>query len=97
MVLYRNQKGSIDGKHFFDIRRGVKQGDMLSAILFNAAIEETFTQWKTKLTSEGWLSKENTCRLTNIRYADDMLLFGKSRGEFENMMVLLLDELQKMV
>ena len=35
-VLYKNQ---IDGKEFFDIRRGVKQGDTLSAMLFNAAIE----------------------------------------------------------
>ena len=39
--------------------------------------------------------KENTCRLTNVRYADDMLLFAKSREELQNMMVLLVEELQK--
>ena len=86
MVLYKNQKGSIDGKQFFDIQRGVKQGDTLSAMFFNVIIEEAFIQWKTKLTSEEWFLKENVCRLTNIRYADDMLLFAKSRGELENMM-----------
>ena len=88
-VLYKNQKGSIDGNQFFDIRRGVKQGDTLSAMLFNAAIEQAFIAWKTKLSSEGFLLKENTCRLTNVRYADDMLLFAKSREELENMMMLL--------
>ena len=50
MALYKNQKGSIDGKHFVDIRRGVKQGDTLSAMLFNVGIEEAFIQWKAKLT-----------------------------------------------
>ena len=41
-ALYKRQQGSIDGKHLFDIDRGVKQGDTLSAMLFNAAIEEVF-------------------------------------------------------
>ena len=91
-LLYKNQKESIDDKQFFDIQRGVKQGDTLSAMLFNAAIEQTL---ETKLSSEGFLLKENTCRLANVRYADDMLLFAKSREELENMLVLLIDELRK--
>ena len=95
VVLYKNQKGSIDGKVFFAIRRGVKQGDVLSAILFNAVLEEAFIQWKSKLVSEGFLLKENTSRLTNVRYADDILLFAKSREELEMMMVLLIVELGK--
>ena len=64
-------------------------------MLSNVAIEQTFIHWKAKLSSQGFLLKENTCRLTNVRYADDMLLFAKSREELENMMVLLIDELQQ--
>ena len=94
-VLYKGQKGTIDGKHFFDIQRGVKQGDTLSAMLFNAAIQEAFVRWKMKLSSEGWLLKPNTERLTNVRYADDILLFAKSREELQSMIMLLIEELRK--
>ena len=94
-VLYKGQKGSIDGKHLFDIQRRVKQGDTLSAMLFNAAIQEAFVRWKTKLSSEGWLLKPNCERLTNVRYADDILLFAKSREELQNMILLLVEELRK--
>ena len=38
-ALYTKQKGTVDGKQLFDINRGVKQGDTLSAMLFNVAIE----------------------------------------------------------
>ena len=35
-ALYANQKGCVNGSYLFSILRGVKQGDVLSAILFNA-------------------------------------------------------------
>ena len=40
-------------------------------------------------------SKTNTCRLTNVRYADDILLFAKSRGELQRMMVTLIEDLRE--
>jgi hypothetical protein len=78
-ILYRNQKGTVDGKTFFDIQRGVKQGDVLSAMLFNAGIEIVSRRWKARLVSEGFLLDVETERLTNVRYADDVLSFGKQR------------------
>lgn len=94
-VLYKGQKGTIDGKHFFDIQWGVKQGDTLSAMLFNAAIQEVFVRWEKRLSSEGWLLKTSTERLTNGRYADDILLFAHSREELQTMIELLIEELRK--
>lgn len=35
------------------------------------------------------------CRLTDVRYVDDMLLFAKSREELEKVMVSLVDRLRK--
>ena len=34
-ILYINQTGSVNGSRHFDILSGVKQGDILSAIIFN--------------------------------------------------------------
>ena len=36
--LYSNQWGSVQGSAWFPIRRGVKQADVISPILFNAAL-----------------------------------------------------------
>ena len=45
-LLYSNQKGTVNGSTFFDILRGVKQGDVISSILFNAGLEAAFRSWK---------------------------------------------------
>ena len=49
---------------------GVRQGDVISPILFNAGLEHAMRKWKAKLVHHGHGS-----RLTNIRYADDLLFF----------------------
>ena len=41
-VLYQDQLGSVNGSSTFQIQRGVKQGDTLSAILFNCALDMAF-------------------------------------------------------
>ena len=53
--LYSNQTGYVEIGKGFPILRGVKQGDIISSLLFNAAIEYLFKKWKTKLTSHGWI------------------------------------------
>eukprot|EP00973_Karenia_brevis_P062155 8644362-Karenia_brevis.AAC.1 len=92
-ALYANQVGHVEGSAPFAIKRGVKQGDIVSPILFNCVIEVAFERWKRKLRSHGFLLPDNS-RLTNSRYADDMLLYGKSLSEVSDMMEILLRELR---
>ena len=74
--LYSMQSGSTRGGKAFPIRRGVRQGDIISSIIFNAVLEYAFQSWKNKLGDHGWLlSNEALERLTNSRYADDMRYF----------------------
>ena len=89
--LYSDQTGYVELDQGFPILRGVKQGDIISSLLFNAAIEYLFKQWKTKLKSHGWILNENFERLTNIRYADDVILFAKSLDELQYMLTTLLE------
>ena len=51
-ILYCNQTGSANGSREFDILSGVKQGDVLSAIIFNCVLDIAFDNWKTQLRSE---------------------------------------------
>ena len=91
--LYAHQHGRVSGSKLFAIHRGVKQGDVISSIIFNATIEFVFQRWKTRLRSHGWLLDSRYLRLTNIRYADDMMIFAKSASELCEMLELLHDEL----
>ena len=47
-ALYCNQTGDVNGKTF-PIRRGVKQGDVISPLLFNAGLEHDMRKWKLRL------------------------------------------------
>ena len=76
--LYSSQTGSVNGSRFFDILRGVRQGDVLSAIIFNCVLDSAFENWKTQLVNEGLFMAGDHERMTNTRYADDILLYAKS-------------------
>ena len=80
-LLYGGQYGSVHGSSSFSVLRGVKQGDVLSAILFNCPFDLTFDKWKRRLSHEGLYVGYSLERLTNTRYADDVLLYAKSLSE----------------
>jgi len=80
--LYGNQSGAIHTDCLskeFKIGRGVRQGDPISPILFNAALEELMRQLCSK-----WQAQEKcgidirSRKLSNLRFADDLLLFSHS-------------------
>eukprot|EP00973_Karenia_brevis_P006575 894252-Karenia_brevis.AAC.1 len=52
-ALYARQNGIVHSSRSFLINRGVKQGDVLSSLLFNAAVEMAFISWKQKLLHHG--------------------------------------------
>ena len=91
--LYSNQSGVLEGQHAFSIRRGVRQGDILSPLLFNAALESTLSKWKQRLGNHGILLATGHERLTNVRYADDLLLFGRSLEDISFMFEHMVHEL----
>eukprot|EP00959_Pyramimonas_sp_CCMP1952_P390501 8183210-Pyramimonas_sp.AAC.1 len=61
------------------MQRGVKQGDPLSSHLFNAVLEHVFLQVKPSWERKGFgikLGHGRHTRLTNLRFADDVLLLA---------------------
>lgn len=75
----------------FKIKRGVKQGDPLSPILFSTVLEKIFDSlnWETKgMNIHGR-------RLTNLRFADDIVLVSQSHDEMQVMLNELMNECAK--
>ena len=92
MEMYQDQTGAVPGSEKFSIQRGVRQGDVLSPLLFNAVLEDAIRKWNLKLTNEGLRLGQDT-RLTNLRYADDIMIFATSREELVSMVEMLVQEL----
>ena len=65
---------------------------MLSAILFNCVVDIVFERWKRRLLHEGLYTAYGLERLTNSRYADDVLLYANSLAELQHMTSLLVEE-----
>ena len=73
----------------FDIQKGSKQGDPLSSLLFNTvlqyALKNVVQKWQKKGMGIYLSDQERDC-LTNLRFADDVMLFATSKGQMQNMM-----------
>ena len=72
----------------FPIKRGTKQEDPLSSLLFNTvlhtSLEDDLKRWQEKQKDIRLSDKNEDC-LTNLRFADDMLLFSTSLNKLEEM------------
>ena len=94
--LYAKQIGRVDDSKQFPIERGVKQGDILSPMLFNAVMQVLLLKWKQRVPDMGWLVDVNLPRLQATRFADDVILYARSRAEAEEMLSLFAIELTSM-
>lgn len=72
--LYRNESGSVGKYSIILIENGVKQDDTLSDFFFNYVMDRAFDVWKWRLQNQGIFIVHDLDRLSNIRYADDIMI-----------------------
>ena len=73
----------------FEIKSGTKQGDSLSSLLFNTVLQVALNDDLTSWQREGMgicPGDSETDGLTNLRFADDVLLFSTSLEQLQRMM-----------
>ena len=80
-TLYQSQLASVNESREFSVGRGVRQGDVSSSILFNCVVDKAFQRFKARLLDHGLYLGDHIERPTNIRYADDMIIFCNSLQE----------------
>ena len=83
--IYRDQKASVqtdEESNIFDIQKGSKQGDPMSSLLFNTVLQYSLKDeiqlWQKKKGMGIYLSDHDRDCLTNLRFADDVILFATS-------------------
>ena len=90
--LYNQQEGTVltdKESDAFPIKRGTKQGDPLSSLLFNTvlqySLENDLERWQEKQKGIRLSDKTEDC-LTNLRFVDDVLLFSTSLERLREML-----------
>ena len=90
--LYRHQECTVltdKESEVFPIKKGTKQGDPLSSLFFNTvlqySLESSLTKWQENKKGIRLGDKTEDC-LTNLRFADDVLLFSTSLGKLRDML-----------
>ena len=93
MKIYRDQKASVltdEESNIFDIQKGSKQGDPLSSLLFNTVLQyslkDEIQRWQKKKGMGIYLSNRDRDCLTNLRFADDVMLFATSKEQIWKML-----------
>ncbi len=86
--MYNNLKARIKTdvqSNYFNIKKGIRQDDPLSPILFISLLEQIFRNlnWENRGISI------NGQRITNLRFVDDTVIFYESLEELGEMMIEL--------
>ena len=78
--IYKDQKAPVQTDvecNMFEIKKGTKQGDPLSSLLFNTVLQNSLKddtqRWQKKKGMGIYLSDHDHDCLTNLRFADDVL------------------------
>ena len=89
--LYKKQTGAVfagETSREFQILRGSRQGDPISPVLFNAVLEmimrPCIEKWNAR--GWGWSFEDAVVNLTNLRFADDLLLTARSLFQARSML-----------
>ena len=87
---YKDHKASAQTdveSNMFEIKKGTKQGDPLSSLLFIAvlrsSLKEVTQRWQKEKGMGIYLSDHDRDCLTNLRFADDVLLFAASKEQLQ--------------
>ena len=91
--LYRDQKATVltdEQSDMSEIKNGTKQGDPLSSLLFNTvfqkALEKDIPRSQKKRGMGICFSDSDHDCLTNMRFADDVLLFASTKEKLQKML-----------
>ena len=94
--IYKDQKASVQTdveSSMLEIKKGTKQGDPLSSLLFNTVLQNSLKdvtqRWQKKKGMGIYLSDHDHDCLTNLRFADDVLLFATSKEQLQKNVVRL--------
>ena len=79
--LCKSQSKSVNRRRGFSVGRGVKQGDVLSTLLFHGVSNIAFHRFRVNFAITNLFINDSQSRVANIRYADHILLFSNSLGE----------------
>ena len=86
--MCRDQKASVltdEESNMFEIKNGTKQGDSLSSLHVNTVLQNSLKDdvQQEKKGMEVYLSDNDHGCLTNLRFADDVLLFASSKEQLQ--------------
>ena len=91
--FYREQQASVqtdEESNVSDIRKGTKQGDPQSSLLFNTvlqySLEDEIQRCRKKRGMGKYLSDHDHDCLTNLRFADDVMQFATSKEQIRKML-----------
>jgi len=99
--LYRSQSAQVKTDKMsreFVIERGTKQGDPLSSLLFNAVLERVMRRVKDSFGMKKYgikLGATEDMRLSNLRFADDVILVATSLKHLSEMLLQVQKEAAK--